>query len=174
MQLEQLLGSGQVLIHTISNFSKFVKQQIFGPLDLRENKMIPLSLKTDYVQMLILKVRAVMAQESTVTPLSESNPSDGKIPATLQEDREYLVREEVISEIQGLNKEQQLELVALMWLGRGDAESEEWGNLVKLAAERQEIPVEIYLLEHPRLADYWAEGLDRLGLSGTIDEVEEI
>lgn len=136
--------------------------------------MIPLSLKTDYVQMLILKVRAVMAQEGTVTPLSESNPSDGKIPATLQEDREYLVREEVISEIQGLNKEQQLELVALMWLGRGDSESEEWGNLVKLAAERQEIPVENYLLEHPLLADYWAEGLDQLGLSGNIAEVEEI
>lgn len=136
--------------------------------------MIPLTIKTGYLQMLILKVRALMIQGDSEPPRSGANISDEEMPSTFQEDSQNLVREEVIAEIQGLSKEQQLELIALMWLGRDDAEPEEWSSLIKLASERQEVPVEDYLLEHPLLADYWAEGLDRLGLGGEIDEVEEI
>jgi len=66
-------------------------------------------------------------------------------------------------ELESLNEDQRTELVALMWVGRGDAEAEDWDEMLQLAAERQEGPAADYLLRHPLVADYWAEGLDKLG-----------
>ena len=76
-------------------------------------------------------------------------------------------------EIRGLNDRQQAELVALLWLGRGDAEPEEWEATVELARERLAAPVARYLLAEPLVAEYLVEGLDKLGLTVPIAEVEE-
>jgi hypothetical protein len=64
-----------------------------------------------------------------------------------------------------LSDREQAELVALMWLGRGDVEPEEWQETVRLAAERRDRPTEDYLLGHPLLGEYWAEGADKLGIT---------
>ncbi len=135
---------------------------------------MPISINTDYLGMLILKVRALMAREDTVMPDTGSNPSDDEGPAVLQEHPDDLSREEVIEEIEGLDPQQQAELVALLWLGRGDAEPEEWSDLIKLAVERHEGPTPAYLLDHPHLADHWAEGLDKLGYGSIVSGVDEI
>ena len=136
--------------------------------------MTQLTTKIDYIQMLILKVRDIMVKEGAVMPDVGSNPTDDEIPAVLQDTGEDLTRAEVVAEIQGLMPEQQDELVALMWLGRGDFEPEEFADALAQAAERRETPTEEYLLGVPLLADYWAEALERLELGGSIDEVEEI
>jgi hypothetical protein len=49
-----------------------------------------------------------------------------------------------------------------MWLGRGDAEPEEWDDLVARAFERREVPTENYLLDHPQLAEHWLANLGGL------------
>lgn len=136
--------------------------------------MDELTINTDYLRMLILKVRALMAKEETATPEPGGNPSDDEVPETLQELPEDLSREEVVEEIDGLSPTHQAELVALMWIGRGDGEPEEWTEFLKLADERREVPTNQYLLDHPLVADYWAEGLDRLGYGGMVEGVEEI
>ena len=97
-----------------------------------------------------------------VSPDSGSNPSDDEGPATLQDDPENLMRDEVASEIEDLEPDQQAELVALMWIGRGDMEPEEWEDAVALAADRHEGATAEYLLSHPHVADHLDEGLDRL------------
>ncbi|MCP4316336.1 MAG: DUF3775 domain-containing protein [Hyphomicrobiales bacterium] len=122
-----------------------------------------LTVDPDYLGMLMLKVRAVMAKEATVTPEPGGNPSDDEGPAVLQEQTDDLSREEILEEIEGLDPDKQAELVALMWLGRGDMETEEWAELLKLAAERRETPTATYLLDHPLIAEHWAEGLGKLG-----------
>lgn len=126
------------------------------------------------MNMLILKVRAIMVKEGVVTPETGGNPTDDEVPESLQDQPDDLSREEVIEEIKGLSPSQQSELVALMWIGRGDGEPEEWAELVKLAGERREVPTEQYLLDHPLVADDWAEALDKLGYGGMVDGVEEI
>ncbi|HSM42082.1 MAG TPA: DUF3775 domain-containing protein [Afifellaceae bacterium] len=125
--------------------------------------MASLDIDIDYLHMLILKVRAVMAREALDVPDPGGNPTDDEVPATLQMLPDDLSREEVVEEIRGLSETQQAELVALMWLGRDDGEPAEWNDLVTQAAERRETPAEDYLLGHPLLADYWAGGLERLG-----------
>ncbi len=131
--------------------------------------MDELNITSAYVHMLILKARAVMVKEGLVTPEAGGNPIDDELPETLQDDPDDLTREELVEELEGLDADQQTELVALMWLGRGDAEPEEWENLLKLADERHETSTESYLLDHPLVADYWAEGLDRLGYGTLLD-----
>lgn len=44
---------------------------------------------------------------------------------------------------------QQAELVALMWIGRGDAEPEEWEQTIELALQLKERPTPDYLLKSP-------------------------
>jgi hypothetical protein len=125
--------------------------------------MDELTIHPGFLQSLILKTRALMAQEDLVSPDSGSNPTDdeGGV-AMLQDSPENLTREEIRSEIEDLEPDQQAELVALMWVGRGDMEPEEWEEALQLAVERHEGATADYLLSHPHVADYWDEGVDKL------------
>jgi hypothetical protein len=128
-----------------------------------DTSTIELSVAPDYISRLIVKVRGVQAREAQVDPEPASNPMDDRMVDTLQEGSDDLSRAEIAQEIAGLNPDQQNELVALFWLGRGDFEPEEWQAAVRTAAERREQPTSSYLLAQPLVADYWAEGLERLG-----------
>lgn len=125
--------------------------------------MDELSIDAPTLGKLIFYVRALMAREETDVADTGGNATDDEIPEVLQEKSDDMLRDELRSEIEGLNDDQQHELVALMWIGRGDSEPEEWDNLLGLAAEREDGPTVDYLLAQPLLADYWAEGLDKLG-----------
>lgn len=129
-----------------------------------------LTLNPEFLRSLILKLRAVMAQEDMVSPDSGSNPTDDERSATLQDSPDNMTRDEITAQIEDLEPDQQAELVALMWVGRGDLEPEEWEEALSLAAERADQPTAAYLLSHPHVADDIDEGLDRL-LDGT-DVVE--
>ncbi len=124
--------------------------------------MDQLTLNPDFLRSLIFKLRAVMAQEEMVSPDSGSNPSDDERSATLQDDPENMTRAEITAQIEDLEPDQQAEIVALMWIGRGDLEPEEWEEALTLAAERSDGPTAAYLLKHPHVADYIDEGVDRL------------
>jgi len=135
--------------------------------------MAELSIDPDYLHHLIVKVRSFMAKEDTDLPDDGSNPIDDEMPpGALQEEEGDLSREEVIEEIQGLTPRQRAELVALMWLGRGDGEPEEWDDLVARAIERREVPTENYLLDHPQLAEHWLDGMERLNLGGLVADTD--
>jgi len=133
-----------------------------------------LQINPDYLQMLMLKIRGLMAKEQGEDEPSGSDAVDDDNAEILEELPGDLSREEIVEEIQGLSAREQAELVALMWLGRGDAEPEEWSDLVQQAMERAETPTENYLLDHPHVTDHWAEALEQLGLGGRVDEVEEV
>jgi hypothetical protein len=112
--------------------------------------MATLSIDPDYLRRLVVKVRAFMGKEAPELLDEGSNPTDDEMPSSaLQEDADDLSREEVVEEIRGLGPRQQAELVALMWLGRDDADGEEFEQLVAQALERREVPTEDYLLDHP-------------------------
>jgi hypothetical protein len=134
--------------------------------------MITLSLPDDYLGRLIAKVRGVQAREGEVDEDSGSNAQDDRMIDAVQDTRGDLTLREIAQEIRGLNERQQAELVALLWVGRGDAEPEAWEDTVNMARERQDIPTERYLLTQPLTAEYWSEGAERLGVSVAVDSVE--
>jgi len=122
------------------------------------------TLDRDFLRMLVVQVRALMVKVLE-DPDDGSNPTDDPMPE-LRDDEEDFSRQEVMAEIRALDQRQQAELVALMWLGRDDAEPEDWDELVQQALDRQEVPTAVYLLDHPLLADDWLAGMERLGLGG--------
>ncbi len=124
--------------------------------------MDEITLNPEFLRSLILKLRALMAQEDEVSPDSGSNPSDDEGPATLQDSPDNLIRQEIAAQIEDLEPDQQAELVALMWIGRGDLEPEEWPEALELAADRADGATSHYLMTHPHVADYIDEGVDRL------------
>lgn len=126
---------------------------------------VDLSISSDYLARLILKVRGLEGREAVVDPQSGSNATDDNMVDVLQDDPGDLSRAEVVREILGLNERQQAELVALLWTGRGDFEPEEWEATVALARDRKDLPTPSYLLRHPLLAEYWEEGAARLGVT---------
>jgi hypothetical protein len=123
--------------------------------------MDELTLNPKFLQNLILHTRALMAEEAAASD-DEGNYVDEKDPSVPRYDVADYTLAELAGEIEDLEPDQQAELVALMWIGRGDMEPGEWGAAVQLAAERRDGTTSGYLLANPQLAEYWDEGLDRL------------
>lgn len=67
--------------------------------------------------------------------------------------------------IDSLNEDEQAELVALTWVGRGTYTADDWDEAVEVAHEEHPKRVARYLLSQPLLADELEEGLSELGYS---------
>ena len=78
---------------------------------------------------------------------------------------ENLELEDLKAYIDGLNDDEQAELVALTWIGRGTYTAEDWDEAVEVAHEEHPRRVGKYLLSQPLLADELEEGLSEMGLS---------
>ena len=101
--------------------------------------MPTLEINSDYVRMLIVKVPRLDGQGGCATfPDEGSKRSDDPLGG-LHDSPDDQSRREIVKEIAGLSEREQAELVALMWLGRGDGEPEEW-EAGPQAMESREIP----------------------------------
>lgn len=67
--------------------------------------------------------------------------------------------------IDALNEDEQAELVALTWVGRGTYTADDWDEAVEVAHEEHPKRVARYLLSQPLLADELEEGLSEMGFS---------
>ena len=74
-------------------------------------------------------------------------------------------RAELIGFIRDLNEDEQIDLVTLMWLGRGDGEIGNWRELRAEASRVHNNRTASYLIGTPMLADYLEEALSEFGLS---------
>ena len=66
--------------------------------------------------------------------------------------------------IEGMNEDEQAELVAVMWIGRGSFEAEELGEAIATARAEATTPTADYLLGTPNLSDNLEVGAEALGL----------
>jgi hypothetical protein len=124
-----------------------------------------MELDTETVCWLILKAREFDAKVTPVEPDPGSNPSDDSMREVLEDYGDDPVDEEITAAVDFLNIDQQSELVALAWLGRGDGDAAGWDDLVNTARQRHSDHTASYLLGMPRLGDYLEEGLAQLGKS---------
>ncbi|MFP4274608.1 MAG: DUF3775 domain-containing protein [Paracoccaceae bacterium] len=69
--------------------------------------------------------------------------------------------------IERMDEDEQAELVALMWVGRGAYESEEFDEAVATARAEATTPTADYLIGTPHLPDHLESGLDAFGISAT-------
>ena len=124
--------------------------------------MAALPFDSDEIEELVLRFNAVMAKEGTDIPDLGGNASDDEVAETLQETRGDLSRDEITQEIESMNDEQKDALVALFWIGRGDAEPEEWEATKALARQQHDGLVSRYLLGQPEAGEFLTEGLEAM------------
>jgi hypothetical protein len=72
--------------------------------------------------------------------------------------------EELRDAIDGLGPPERQEVLALMWLGRGDYDAGSWVEALRAAAESTTASVTDELVGTPLLGDYLEEGAAALGL----------
>ena len=72
--------------------------------------------------------------------------------------------------IERLSEDEQISLVALMWIGRGSFAPDELEEAKATAEEEATTPTADYLLGSPHMSDHLENGLDELGISVVDDE----
>lgn len=129
----------------------------------------PFSVPVDKVGFIVVKAHAYDVKEADSDPDSGSNPNDDSDLDTLEDKPDDLTRRELKDAILGLPKDQQFDLVALAWIGRGTYSSEEWKEALDTARSEHPTRIADYLLGLPLLGDYLEEGLAAYG-EGIVDE----
>ncbi len=127
-----------------------------------------MDIALDKVCEIILHARALDVKEGDTDPDSGSNPIDDANLDTLVANPDDSTEEELREVIAGLNEDERHDLIALVYIGRGDLEPEEWVEAVRLAREREDrasLSTADWLLGIPNLGDLLDEGLAALGRS---------
>jgi Protein of unknown function (DUF3775) len=126
---------------------------------------IPLTVSLETVCFLIVKARAFDAKDAVTEPDPGSNATDDADYAVLEDHPDDPVVEEITALVDSLSVDEQVELVALAWLGRGDYKADDWEGVREEAAGAHNNKTASYLLGMPLLADFLEEGLSLLGYS---------
>jgi hypothetical protein len=127
-----------------------------------------MDIALDTVCDLIIRAKALDVKEGLTDPASGSNPIDDGNLDSLMASPDDATEQELRDVIMGLNDDERADLVALVFVGRGDLEPEEWGAAVRLARERQQTSANStadWLLGIPNLGDLLDEGLALMGRS---------
>ena len=75
--------------------------------------------------------------------------------------------------IERMNEDEQSELTAIYWIGRGSFEAEDWAEALSTAQEEATTPTADYLLGSPHFADHLEAGAEALGLD-IADQEEDL
>ncbi len=132
--------------------------------------MPELMISPEKVAFLIEKAREFDVKELDSDPDSGSNGADDEMIDVLEDNGRDPVMRELTGFINALTEDEQIDLVALMRLGRGDGTIDEWQDLRREAADGRndgDGKAASYLLGEPMLGDLLAEGLDAFGIDWT-------
>ena len=124
-----------------------------------------LSISPEKVCYIIAKARQFEAKDVVADPESGSNAVDDRMVDVLEDQGDDPIYEELTAFIGALDEDEQIDLVALTWLGRGDATIEDWDDLRSEAARAGSERTAAYLLGLPLLPEHLEEGLSQFGRS---------
>ena len=124
-----------------------------------------LSISTEKVCFVVVKAREFDVKDVDTTLDDGSNPTDDRMIEVLEDRSDDPVDQELVAFIEAMSEDEQVDLVTLTWLGRGDGTLEEWAELRAEAARMHNRHTASYLLGIPLLPDYLEEALAEFGRS---------
>jgi len=133
-----------------------------------------LTISSESVCFIIIKAREFEVQDVETDVDSGSNSTDDNMVSVLEAHADDPTRKEIVAFIAALSEEEQIDLVALMWLGRGDGTLEDWTDLRDEAYQQHNNRTATYLLGEPLLPDYLEEGLSQFGFTCAEFEIERL
>jgi hypothetical protein len=149
-------------------------QRVIGLQNFKERAMPELSISAEKVRFLIEKAREFDVKEAASDPDSGSNATDDCMIDVLEDNGNDPVVREITGFVNALTEDEQIDLIALMRLGRGDATIEEWSDLRREAADTSDRRVARTLLGEPMLGDLLAEGLGAFGVSWADERITPV
>jgi len=134
-----------------------------------------LSIPLETFTYILEKARAFDAEVPQSLPGDSSNTADEEAgdPSILEDTPDNPTQLELTEALEALNDDQQAELVALTWVGRGDFTAEDWDEAVETARDRDDGDATRYLLGTALLPDLMEEGAAQLGYSREDLEIPE-
>jgi hypothetical protein len=133
--------------------------------DEASEKTPELSISPEKVCYIIAKAREFDVKDVVTDPGDASNPTDDAMISVLEDHGDDPVVQEIAAAIFAMSEDEQVDLVTLAWLGRGDGSIRDWEELRAEAARAHNKRTASYLLGMPLLADYLDEALSQLGHS---------
>ncbi len=124
-----------------------------------------LSIAEDKLCFIVTKAREFDVKDEVTDPDDASNPTDDAMIAVLEDHKDDPVVQEITAVIRSMSIDEQIDLVTLAWMGRGDGTLDDWNDLRAEAARAHNNRTASYLLGMPLLADYIEEGMAQFGLS---------
>lgn len=133
-----------------------------------------MEIKPKTVCQIVFLARELFAEDDVLEGMEDSEahaerhgkPDAEALESEIHEEFEHdPIYAELTGAIDELPEDEQCELVALAWLGRGDGTKADWNDLVSLATERHSDHTATYLLGMPLLATYLEDGLEAFDIS---------
>ncbi len=127
--------------------------------------MPTLTIPPDSAFAILLKARQFDVKVDETDPDSGSNPSDDNSVDALEFGPSDDTRHELVSAISDLNDDEQRDLIALIWLGRGDFTLDEWDEARAAAMDIGRERAPRYVAGIPLASDFLEEGLSQFNQS---------
>jgi hypothetical protein len=127
--------------------------------------MPELTLNPDTAFAIALKAREFDGKVAETDPDAGSNPSDDNSVDVLEDRPSDPTLHELTSAIHDLNEDERLDLIALIWIGRGDFTLAEWDEARSSARDIGRARAPRYVAGIPLVSDYIEDALSQLNLS---------
>ena len=124
-----------------------------------------LEIDSDKVCYVIAKGREFEVNEDDAGVEYGANPADGELDEGRGAPSGDPTYDELKTFINSLNWDEQCQMVALAWTGRGDFTKDEWNDALAEAERAHNEQTAEYLLGMPLLPDFLEEGLSLFDLS---------
>ncbi len=132
---------------------------------------IELNVSTEQVCFIINKARQFEVKDVPTISDPGSNASDDRMVSVLEARGDDPAAEEIRAMVNVLSEDQQIDLVALTWVGRGDYDIGEWHDARAQAAAAHNERTADYLLGLPLLSEFLEDALSDCGRSCEDEEI---
>jgi len=122
-----------------------------------------LNISLEKIQDVVLRARAFDLEDFPDEPDSGAEPDTSQDREERLDEGEDPTEAELRELIDGLNDDEVVDLIALVWIGRGDFSKDELPEARQMARDRHQGSSSSYLMGIPTLAEYLAEGLSVAG-----------
>jgi hypothetical protein len=132
---------------------------------IESDEMPTLAISPEKVCFIVFKARQFDVKDAPSLSDEGSDAADDEMRSVLEDRSDDPVLQELVSFIAGLSYDEHIDLITLMWMGRGDGTLADWYELRDTACNEYSGETARYLLGTPMLADFLAEGLAQFGRS---------
>ncbi|HTX50629.1 MAG TPA: DUF3775 domain-containing protein [Caulobacteraceae bacterium] len=133
---------------------------------------INLTLTPERAFFILLRAREFDEKVDNSDPDSGSNATDDGAVDVLESNPDDTTEAELKGAVRSLNDDELLDLIALIWIGRGDFSVGEWDEAREAARDIGRARAPRYVAGIPLVSDYLEDGLSEFDLS-LVDYMED-